>query len=491
MNCRPNCLLSEFHGTPLEKFFTSKRWGINLALMFLVGAIVVVILGHLAKANALNRQILLTLQLASGPQPLDPINLIGGYLAQANHGFLYLIVAPFTVIAASKFIESASGAFETLCSEGRLRRRTYGAISYINRRRFRFLWWFLPLLFVLGESVIEFYGYHNVEETGYVQAPWLAEWQTNFYRRNGWQLLLARHETGDAEREIMHAMESASVNTIGMWHSNQSLSFIDPADAIPELWPELARRGNITLNLTNAYSRHLFDMRVKISAYPATRLERAVHILFVISLLSVEGTFQGFAAWVFLKAIFWILVTGRLLPSAKCRGRQKIMPKGKLSILLKDPRKHFGLSDLNEPYNWLVMLIAISAFVFPLVIISGLPRIAPGDFTAAVQAYTSSALVALLAAAPAVVLGLGPVFLFNRRLNHLRQQELAALNAQLEKSRKDPDRESLEAQRELIGEQTCWPKEDATFKFLFAATLFFAVIPIFLHFKYIPPKLED
>ena len=482
-----DCLLTEFRGKRLKSFFRERNWGAKLGILFLGGSLLVIMCGHLGRANALNRQIDARIRLADGVQALNPVNFVGGYLGQANHGFYYLILAPLFVVFSARFLYSADEALKGLCAQGRLARRTLMIVGRINYRRFRWLWLLLPIIFIGYGLRSELAGYQAVksgksDETGYVQAPFLDMW-TNSLRMGGWRFLAKRQETEEIELHSRAALQAASPESLKLWVSVGALHFSDPTNAVPELWRALARKGAFVLDLQKAYDAGLLSLDAKLARFPKTTQELIWHGIFFLGVQCLEGAFYAFVAWVALKAIFWMLILWRFLPGPKRKGR--------LALLVTDPRKHFGLSELNEPYNRLVLLLALGAFAFPLVIISGIPRISPGDLTASVQAFMSVFLLTLAIGAPALVLGVGPIFFFNRRLKHLRTKELARLDDQLGKSQANPQLvETIEKQKDVIEQQTCWPKEDAGFKRLILATIFFAVIPVCLHFRYVPHEAE-
>jgi hypothetical protein len=521
-----NPLLSEFDALGLTQFFNLPLWGWILAFVVVLGAIGVLWLAKRSGAIAFNRQIQPTMHLADGKdQPLSPINLIGGYLAQANHGFFYLIVAPVFAMIAARFLAVTYESFRNLVKLGRLPPAALDWARQKNLACFRLLWWIPFIVVWIGILCFtEFRSLRHVEAgsshiTGYVQAGYLPNW-TNWFMTatNQWELLGQDSESQSIPREIRSCLQAAPLETVVLWETNQCLEFKGPLKPDRELLPGLVSRGEFDIDLGRACSTNtgLVKFDVKLSNYPKSK---GWQNAFIVGVQVLEGGFQVFATWIALKAAFWVLLVWCLLPGKDgwmTRFVRRMLPglhsKDRLEPLLTDPRKHFGLYDLHAAYNGLILLLAMGAFSLTLVSISGKPHSTSDDYTATLHGFLSPFLIAVVVAVPGLILASGPVALFNWRLRNLRNQRLLDLNRQqrelqftgkpTENSPAKPESidktqtheemlTKLEQMKILVEEQTCWPQDDSTFKFLGAATIIFAVLPLCLHFGYAPKQVEE
>jgi hypothetical protein len=235
MKVESNSLLSEFQSSWFRNFFNSPYWGVKLALGMQIATLAVLTIAWCDGALGFDRQILPVMHLADGQkQPLIPVNLIGGYLAQANHGFYFLIIAPAFIVASAYFLRVADEALIKLIAQNRLPASGRTWVAETNRKLFRYVFWILLVVVGYKESKIEFPSIGqamrgDTQLHGYVQEPALGKWAEEFAKAtNKWVILSDENGIETVPMEVRHCLQAASLGTINLGKRTAELSSAAP-----------------------------------------------------------------------------------------------------------------------------------------------------------------------------------------------------------------------------------------------------------------------
>jgi hypothetical protein len=492
-----NCLLTEFEGTFVSRLLGSRTWHIKLAAAAFLGAIITVVLGHLARANGLNLQVLASIRTNSGWVTLSPFDVIHGYLAETNHAFFYLLLAPAYIIAGGAFIWSANHALAQLEIQGRIRGRQFatGVLAEVGRRNARLFKWLvivLPLVMIGKEVAVEVESYCAVsrgvrDDLGYVQAPFLDDWVDRFNHQP--------HETDryrifhplagmEFQEKVKSALQSATPATWARWASAKALvptAFPNPA-AIGELLGGEVQKGAFRVDLDQAAAAGLFSLKTG-RCIGASKDRTGWHWLFLSCVFLLEGMFHAFVVWTLLKALFWLGIVKKMLPGSREWGFE-------FRPLMQDPRKHFGLYDLHKPYNFILVFVLVGAFVLALAFASNSAKEIGFDAGAETRAYLGTLLIAVTVIVPAIAIFCGPMLYFDSRMANLQARLVGRLEAKLARCRDRKRILEIEAEKAAICAQTCWPRENKQFKFLVLAILIFVAMPVLLSMHQVPKQAE-
>ncbi len=161
---------SEFDRIGLGRFLLRQNAGRKLALWALLFWSIVLLLGHYGKANYIPRVFELSFPVGEQWEKFTLV-LKSGYLAEANHGLFYLLVAPLFLFLAHSFLWQVGAITRTLIEHRRL--VPLPPSASFTERLARWNTWFLPIwilafcVWVPAQLFQEYSSLNKVRSSGY------------------------------------------------------------------------------------------------------------------------------------------------------------------------------------------------------------------------------------------------------------------------------------------------------------------------------------
>jgi hypothetical protein len=210
-NMNEPAIFSEFSGSA-ARFFGLRNWFIWLAVTFFCGTWLVLLLGHFAGANFY----CVTIKPIVNGHNIESVDLIEGYLSQANHGLFYLIFAPISVCVAGLFLRSIEKSLSELRLQGRLDDAGYCWIANSNRKYFRITLWGLIAFLIIWNLQRELPTIRAAEDQttlqmGYIQVFSLQKWTNQIScSKDEWSILEKLDDHGSIVGNLTQVFPSFS-----------------------------------------------------------------------------------------------------------------------------------------------------------------------------------------------------------------------------------------------------------------------------------------
>lgn len=303
-------LFTEFGRIP--RFFQPGLRRIRLIALFAVWTLFTCILSAVANTGYI------TVMLQGPGEPPLPVRF--GYLYELNGAFAYLFIVPWFIYFSLGFVLDAQVALMNLASRdqvviNQIRKAAVTPVDLIGEAHRR---WMSPRLLAIvffGTSLIivgtEYLppksDYKHVM-FGYVQSPWIAEYQRQCPNCTLLEL----------QRKLGRTIEPLSGRTVAQLSDYRIVE------------PYYRRTGNV--------------------------LETSAYVLFMISVLGLQVSFLGFILWTVVNAFFVL----QLMYRAVAPSKSSVIG---LHLRYTDPGRMFGLESIHRALRQLVAAIAVSSLL--------------------------------------------------------------------------------------------------------------------------------
>jgi hypothetical protein len=170
-------------------------------------------------------------------------------------------------------------------------------------------------------------------------------------------------------------------------------------------------------------------------------------------------------AWAVLYPMFVFLV---FLPAIRSNGA-RVRP------LLTDPTKRFGIEELHPVYNAVALLLLLGGLVASLSFTSNAAK--GTEFLAGAHSVTYSSQFIIMIGVVVVSIGIlvGPMTLFALLLGGRKGKRMRFLQTRM--GEPNANYAVLVQQKDLVSQQTTWPRDDARFKNVAALVVVFLILP--------------
>jgi len=163
--------------------------------------------------------------------------------------------------------------------------------------------------------------------------------------------------------------------------------------------------------------------------------------------------------------------------------------EARIEPLLTDPTKRFGLEEFHQVYNYVALLLLMGGIGASLNFTSNVVK--GSEFLAGGHSVVYSAQLLIMVAVLLVATGIlvGPVLIFAWLLRGYKIDRFSALDAQMERS--GADYATIVQEKELISQQTTWPRDDTRFKQVATFVLVFLVLPWASSLGILPDSISE
>lgn len=528
-------------------------WAGLLAMTFMLMDGIVLWLGWYAGADAMSIEIAANVKIGGSTSRVFGYECMG-YLLEANHGFTYMVLVPLFVMMTAYFLHCADKGLRRIGADGMIRRGTVDSppdgtmkalVSVARWNRRAFLPFGIPalLLFVIIGSVVQYEAeaiplvtddeMHRGlnRDLGYGQSPWATTWATNV---NTEKTPRARY----VRMFDMYAMRDIEVQVLAKLADEDSKP-LQPGAKRKRDWDIAGARvtsfdGEQKVVGLAAASAGLLDPMVRVvGSGDLMPTSMHWHWAFEILLLTMEGSFHGFCAWVVMKLIFYLLVLGRLLPAkwdepygpenshlpytpAKRKRPFELIQTGNLlltvswkqplrakaswsfSVLewrlktrgkariwirptIEDDSGRYGLGPLMDTHFAAMYLVAIGCFMLALQTANQLGPGVDNDWKTGHTTVGASIVILLLVSLSVSALLIGPFRFFEGRLRNFRrgsEQELQGRLGALSSRDKDNEkRGKLVGRLAIIRRQSTASQMDKAFTGAAVAVFMLVLLP--------------
>jgi len=415
-----------------------------------------------------------------------------GYLGELNHGLFYFLAAPGFVGLSIYFLRSVGLMVGDLLVSHRLRENTSGHLANKIKRWFpasRRIFVGAVVLFIVLNFWIELTSRGGLKDLasneearqhaiGYVQTDFLKTWESWFNSSDKGARAgeLSRYVFDDILRarlsrkiEVVQVYEKLS---LGKWIDNKLLNTNVERGLVlasGSLKP-LAEQDSLSLRARTQGGRDKYALG-----------NIAMQWAFLIFVLILEGSFQGFVAWFLFKIGFFIVMLHSFVPDGGD-------PELTLHPFLYDPEFRFGLDLLFQCYNWIAFLIALGSSFLVLVDMNNVGARDP-NFGFQLSPLNVVGICAVLAAL--IMLIFGPPLFSSAALKTKQTLELEKLFGQLGDSEGHPvaheEEKRIYEDIRLVRGQKSWPLTDKTF----LAAIAFCFIMLMAPFPLFAPFLSE
>lgn len=519
--------LSEFEGTLIEKFLLLRSRAFLSIFALLAGLGVVLVLGHLGYSNALLLKIPFEYRLPGdeGKAPPETLTaeLVFGYLAQLNHGFLYLFVAPIGICLAWRFIGSTTQAFRLLSDSPRLETTTgvdpFVAVARWNRNVFccgTKRWPIIAILvfmLMVGQNLWREADYFKPEirngsnKIGFTQTIDLPNVISRYNSDN-----LSASSSALSKEEKDTIVLKTQISRLKVISSKQEITKQMRASIHGRVLAELGEAKNAELNriafekggivksspsISVAEAAHMgafgVDLKKAIESgalvligkaegkgVPETKWQRIWFYCFAFVAHLYEGAFHALCIYLLLKIVFFLWVMHRAF------GGGDLFSQAASPLTIKpnfrDKGLQYGLGEFYPVYNTISWMVLIAAAACLFMYISNASNgtfvaLSGGTTDIADQGFKKALGQILIMLLPAILLSfliIGPMVFFKRHLHAATEEALAECNGKLKTLEKDLDNandtkelldqiEAIEDHKVLIRSQYAWPRHSASF----------------------------
>lgn len=479
-------------------------WAHWPALAFIVAALAVLGLGAWCGADIMGLQVSGEVHLNKIYRTLSANHCIG-YLAEANHGLTFLVLAPVFVVLACSFLTLADRALRRIGGRNMLLLAgvpdTFGVLQQISDwNRAQFTCWRIPAPLVLAALGVFAQYCHELPQLvwpasleagegrniGYVQAPYLVRWRDSVMSEPTLLKRYARLEDMDLRQDLEQQIRNA---------------LIEDREAF-EQWRHRAAvidlGGRWVVNGPAAVASGLLLPKVDVdSAARRDSAGRAVHWIFVLALLTMEGTFHGLVVYMVFKVSFFLSVIGRLIPSPKRKssslrwleGLLKADVSVRIEPVLPDGALRYGMHEVQEAYYAALQMVVLGGFLFALQALNTVGNGPGSDVGTGHSTLVASMLIFTLIISTLGSLALGPLLFFTQRLRAYRVRALADLNMRVRVAASGKEKADLLAEEKVIRGQSTWPRGEPRFWSAVTMLILLLVAPMGInmtHFKEVP-----
>ena len=485
-----NPFLSEFSSGVRQRIF-SRGWGVRLAILTVFCTVVIGVIGHYGRADF--QRITFVAKAIDSTGKDNPLALESfefGYLVEMSHAFFYLLLAPVFFVISERFLGNVWDAVwntshatdeRPIRLKGNDDGQIIGGLSTANRRYFRFLLpGFAAMLVgfgVLNEASSYINNSRRAVDLGYIQVPFIRQWQTNFNYSVAVEdnLIPGPTRTG-VERSLRIFLANTPAGMASNWDSVIDVPGLLKATSGQKR--EALKTGAFQINLKAALARRILSIQAGSVSPGFESSRKRLHGIFGILLVIFEGLFHAFLVWILLKIGLWISLVYRWLPLSADQAER-------FELDFADGQCKYGLPELYKTYNDITLLLIIGSIGLTLNYFSNSEKNTWAFQSGNLFAFWGQVLIVLIVAAGLAMLVFGPMYLFHRRLRSLTGIQVKKLAMERRKcSELQSERESEECrqtqddrmQRALA--QRPWPAKDPYFKKLVVLTLVFLIFPI-------------
>jgi hypothetical protein len=494
-----NIFLSEFK----RPFVHRRGWSVWLAAGLVLAVGGVCVLGHYANADYLSLKFAGLLTDSAGTRhESESVPYQYGYLVEMSHAPFFLLLAPLFVILTELFLCKADEAVKLLESTKRLVAPSGVTVANkIERKNANvFGRLILPLFaaFVVYGFFIEGLSYYQNSpardansrrmDLGYVQAPFVAEWVDTFNRLTaGNQLVLAplpvQIGISNSALSSLNVLRATSSNLITNWGPAIKIPGLTHPSSVEVTSYWSSTGAVVSLVLPAAAANGLLSFEADISPEAKMRSRPWLHFAFLVALLLVEGLFHGFIAWTLFKIGFWIMLVYRWLPRTDAQ-------TVRFRVRFNDSECKYGLPELYTPYNFISLLLLIGALGVALNYLSNADK--HTWVSDNVGLFYGPVLIILASSIGLLMVVCGPMALFQLRLFHLKNRQIALLREEQAKCDGDPVcLKKIQEDIDLTNKQWTWPVKDPNFRKIMALAALLLVIPFILKLPMVPSKVEQ
>lgn len=548
-----NCFLSEFPDS-----VPRINWGLVFAVLTFTVTSVILVLGEGSNSNGICVKLTPVLTGAS-PGLMSELVWWKGYLGDLNHGFFYLIIMPLCLVLLWHFFEAADKSLREVASNESDQIADLVSMENKDAFRGSrpLIFWLVLLLIAwnwlqidrsLASSSVRI---GSVKCVGYTEREFFHLFAEKFEHATTLQKMHMIKDNAELNKQFkidMHRKLLSEKNAqVAHWGkcltaSGQALT---PDDAIRRY-----KLGEpVDMDLEKAAEEHLFELNLRCNAQELDDDQKKQHFAFLVLIVILEGSCHAIGIWALLKFLFWLRTVWCLLPQENrptegrfqkfvacilctgdlfwriyiasvslsvlrivaqflrtvwryafsiasiCKGLQ-YSAKPKFSIVpnFEDESLAYGMKPLYSTYNLILYILVSVGFV---VLTQWINNINSGLIVANELSFQKSTSIFLMLSVGTgvVAIFLGPILLFGKRMESLKQQKIKKLKKQMAKSDLlgEFTRDEFNEKLELIRKQQTWPKNDRYFQGALGLALILCISPFALNFIEVKslPGMDD
>ncbi len=482
-NFKYTIFLSEF---PEEHWIRTESWGVAFALRTFAIATLILLIGHFCKANALFVEIFPVLNPTS--EILNPSIMWRGYLAELNHGFCYLFVAPLCFILLYEFLKRADIAFFTLLKSKNIGIEVLESIASKNKRIFAPFGF--QLVFVLIATMVVWNTFNELwwnqdiakespDSTvciGYSQRPFFNNWNCDYQQAVGsdrYAKLSNMQIAKQLECTIYERVLSPQSRAAKLWAEKGAVKLHHETVNKDDVMYHIGMKDPLELDIPRAADKQLVTFQMQCNAVSLNDRQKKLHQLFLLVIVILEGTVHGFGLWLLFKCCFWFYQIQHILPkdlNCDCKTYKA------LKITFDDPANSYGLRPLHSVYNVSAYLTLCIAFIFTAQYLNesgnGLISLAKYSWqTASAVLLGLSSFIALLAIALSIIASTAKIKLLEKEKQTQMYQKVS-LGTSIEETRNA---------LKQMEDQYSWPSNDKRFLSSVSLALSLILIPVVIN----------